>query len=130
MEAMKTATPEVRFIVIKAYQAGISRQQVADIVGYHLNSVSRWIREFERENRLEARARGRRPSIFSNEERNELVELIKKRVDITLEEIRLHFAKDCSLQAIHKLLKTLGFVFKKNAEGKRARTRRYSSSQA
>jgi len=126
---MKTATPEVRFIAIKAYKSGIPRQQVADIVGYHLNSVSRWIREFERENRLESRDRGRRPSIFSTEDRKKLVELIKNRVDITLEEMRFHLAKDCSLNAIHKLLKTLGFVVKKNSEGKRTRTRRYSSSQ-
>jgi len=126
---MKTAAPEVRLIAIKAYKSGIPRQQVAAIVGYHLNSVSRWIREYEREKRLEALERGRRPSIFSNKEREELAELIKNRVDITLEEIRLHFAKDCSLTAIHKLLKTLGFVFKKNSEGKRARTRRYCSSQ-
>jgi len=126
---MKTATPEVRFIAIKAYKSGMSRQQAADIVGYHLNSISRWIREYEREKRLEARERGRRPSIFSNREREELVELIKNRVDITLEEIRLHFAKNCSLTAIHKLLKALGFMFKKNSEGKRTRTRRYRSGQ-
>jgi len=126
---MKTATSEIRFIAIKAYKSGISRQQVADIVGYHLNSVSRWIREYERENRLAAHERGRRPSIFSQDERDELIELIKNRVDITLEEIRSHFVKDCSLQAIHKLVKTLGFVFKKNSEGKRTRTRRYRSSQ-
>jgi transposase len=127
---MKTATPEVRFIAIKAYHSGMARQQVADLVGYHLNSVSRWIREYERESRLEARERGRRPSAFSNSEREELIEIIKNRVDITLKEIRLHFAKDCSLTAIHKLVKKLGFVFKKNSEGKRTRTRRYSSSQA
>ena len=127
---MKTATSEIRFIAIRAYKSGIARQHVADIVGYHLNSVSRWIREYDREKRLESRARGRRPSIFSENERNELIELIKSRVDITLEEIRLHFAKDCSLQAIHKLVKTLGFVFKKNTEGKRTRTRGHRSSQA
>ena len=126
---MKTASPEVRSIAIRAYNSGISRQQVSDIVGYHLNSVSRWIREFERENRLEARARGRRPSIFSSEERKELVELIHNQTDITLEEIRAHFAKNCSLNAIHKLLKVLGFVLKKNSEGKRTRTRRYRSGQ-
>jgi transposase len=124
---MKTATPEVRSIAIKAYKSGISRQQVADIVGYHLNSVSRWIREFEREKRLAARAKGRRPSIFSDAERKELVELINNRVDMTLAEMRAHFAKDCSLNAIHKLVKSLGFVVKKNSEGKRARTRRYRS---
>ena len=127
---MKTATPEVRFIAIKAYRSGISRQQVADIVGYHLKSVSRWILEYERENRLEARERGHRPSMFSDAECHELVELVKKQVDITLSEIRSYFAKDCSLNAIHKLLKKLGFVYKKNSKSKRTGTRRHRSSQA
>jgi hypothetical protein len=51
---MKTATSEIRFIAIRAYKSGIARQHVADIVGYHLNSVSRWIREYDREKRLES----------------------------------------------------------------------------
>ena len=126
---MKTASSEVRFIAIKACASGISRQQVADIMGYHLNSVSRWIREFERENRLNALARGHRVSVFSSDERKELIELINNRPDMTLEEIRLHFGKNCSLSAIHKLLKNIGFILKKNSEGKRTRTRRYCESQ-
>ena len=50
-------------------------------------------------------AHGHRVSFFSEAERLELVELIGKQPDITLEELRSHFAKDCSLNAIHKLLK-------------------------
>ena len=72
-----------RAVVVKAYGAGVSRQQIADILGYHLNSVSRWIREFEREKWLEARPRGHRVAIFSEAERLELVELIGKQPDIT-----------------------------------------------
>ncbi|MDD2966347.1 MAG: helix-turn-helix domain-containing protein [Desulfovibrionaceae bacterium] len=72
---MKTASSEIRMIAIKAYGAGISRQQIADIVGYHLNSVGRWIREFEQEKRLEARSRGHRSSIFSEAERTEITKL-------------------------------------------------------
>jgi transposase len=126
---MKTASAVARSIAVKAYYSGIPKQQVADIVGYHLNSVSRWIREFEREKRLEARPRGHRASIFSDEERQQLCELINKSPDITLEEIRLHFAKSCSLNAIHKLLKKMGFVFKKNSAGKRARARRHCAGR-
>ena len=91
---MKTATPQVRLIAIKAYQPGMPRQRVADFVGYHLNSASRWIREHERESRLEARERGRRPSMFSARGREELAELIKRRPDTTLAEIRSHLAKN------------------------------------
>ena len=127
---MKTASSEMRFIVIKAYQAGIPRQQLADIVGYHLNSVSRWIREFKQGERLEARSRGHRVSIFSDDEIKELTELIQNNVDMTLEEIREHFSKKCSLNAIHKHVKALGFVFKKNAEGKRTRSRRHCPSSS
>jgi len=127
---MKTASSEIRTIAVKAYDAGISRQQIADIVGYHLNSVSRWIREFKRENRLKANPRGHRSSMFSEAERHELIELIGKQPDITLEELRSHFAKACSLNAIHKLLKSLGFTVKKNSAGKRARTRGYTSGQS
>ncbi len=127
---MKTASSEIRAVAVKAYSSGISRQQVADIVGYHLNSVSRWIREFERENRLEAHPRGHRASIFSESERHEIIKLIGKKPDITLEELRSHFAKTCSLNAIHKLLRTLGFVVKKNSAGKRARARRYTPGQS
>jgi transposase len=127
---MKTANAEIRAIAVKAYSAGISRQQIADIVGYHLNSIGRWIREFERERRLEAHPRGHRRSMFSEAERNEIIELIDKKPDITLEELRLHFAKACSLNAIHKLLKLLGFAVKKNSAGKRARTRGYNPGQS
>ena len=120
---MKTASSEIRMIVVKAYRAGISRQQIADIVGYHLNSVSRWIREFERDNRLEANPRGHRNSIFSENERCEIIALIEKQPDITLQELRSRLAKDCSVNAIHNLLKSLGIAVKKNTAGKRTRTR-------
>jgi hypothetical protein len=39
---MKTASSEVRSIAIKACHLGIPRQQLADIAGYHLNSISRF----------------------------------------------------------------------------------------
>lgn len=126
---MRTASKEIRLIALRAYESGIPRQQVADIVGYHLNSVSRWIREYERDGRLEAKPRGHRVSIFSESERLELVDLLNNNVDMTLEELRSHFQKQCSLVAIHKIVTSLGFVFKKNSAGERARSRRHSAKQ-
>jgi transposase len=42
---MKIATPEIRVIVVKAYQARTaSRRQLADIFGYHIETIGRWIR--------------------------------------------------------------------------------------
>ena len=124
---MKTANKEIRLIAIRAYQSGIPRQQIAEIVGYHLNSVSRWIREFELDGRLESHPRGHRASMFSMSERSELIDLLSKSVDMTLEEIRQHFRKQCSLVAIHKLVTSLGFVYKKNSTGKRTRSRGHNT---
>ena len=123
---MKIASEEIRSTVVNAYLSKhASRQQLADIFGYHIGSISRWIRESQRENRFSPLPRGHRVSVFSVEERIQLGEYIEKNPDATLNEIRAHFGKGCSLAALHKIIDKMGYVYKKNAEGKRARTRRY-----
>ena len=124
---MKIATPEIRAIVVNAYFSGTAtRQQLADIFGYHIGSIGRWIRESRQDKRLSPLPRGHRISVFTHEERAQLVEYIENNPDATLVEIREHFGKNCSLPALHKITRSLGYFFKKNSEGKRARTRGYS----
>jgi transposase len=123
---MKTATAETRDLVVKAYTSCIaSRKQLAAIFGYHIQSIGNWIREYEREGRITPHPKGHRKSVFTDEEKILLAKLLNNNVDITLEEIRERFGKSCSLVAIHKTVVKLGFVFKKNATGKRIGTRRY-----
>lgn len=124
---MKTASAETRALVVKAYKSGIAtRSQLAEIFGYHIQSIGNWIRAFEREGRFAPHPKGHRQSVFSPEEREQLVVLLKNRVDMTLAEIKDHFGKDCCLAAIHRIVVSLGFVVKKNTQGKRTRARRYS----
>lgn len=54
--------------------------------------------------------------MFSEEERKQLIELLEKRLDVTLGEIRTNFGMQCSPNAVHKLVKALGLVFIKNAQ--------------
>lgn len=123
---MKIASPEIRSIVVAAYSAGTaSRRQLADIFGYHLETIGRWIR-YSRKGRLAPLPRGHRISVFNLDELGMLAAFIEKNPDATLAEIRDHFGKSCSLAAIHKLTRKIGYVFKKNSEGKRARTQGYS----
>ena len=125
---MKTANAETRSLVVKAYTSGIAtRAQLAEIFGYHIKSIGNWIREFEREGRIAPRPKGHRKSVFTDEEKVELAKLVQDSVDITLEELRGKFGKNCSLAAIHKTVVKLGFVFKKNSTGKRTGTRRHYS---
>ena len=115
---MKIASQEIRTLAIKAYDSGVPPQQIAETLGYHLNSINRWLRAYQTEGRVKALPRGHRISMFSAEERKQLVELLEKRPDMTLDEIRMHFGKQCSLNAVHKIVKALCFVFKKTLRSK------------
>jgi len=126
---MKIANEAIRTLVVKAYLSGTAgRQQLSEIFGYTPASISNWVREYKKENRLTPRPSGHRKAVFTGAELEQLAELLKKKVDLTLAEIREHFRKTCSLAAIHKTVVKLGFVFKKNSAGKRTRTRGHSSS--
>ena len=128
---MKIASEEIRTLVVRAYNSGVSsRKQLSEIFGYHIDSIGRWIRESRKTERLAPLPRGHRRSVFSCEEREQLAEFIEKNPDATLEEIRGHFQKHCSLVAIHKIVSKLGYIFKKNSEGERARARGYPQESA
>ncbi|MDR1660075.1 MAG: helix-turn-helix domain-containing protein [Desulfovibrio sp.] len=124
---MKTASTETRDLVVKAYTSGIAtRKQLAEIFGYHIQSIGNWIRQYEREGRITPHAKGHRKSVFTDEEKRQLAELFKNNTDITLRELRELFDKSCSLVAIHKTVVKLGLVFKKNSTRKRTGARRYN----
>jgi transposase len=121
---MKIATEEIRHLVVKAYLSGAAnKKQLSEIFGYTVATIRNWLREYGQENRLAPLPRGHRQSVFTREELDQLVALLNNNVDMTLAEIREYFNKTCSLAAIHKIVKKLGFVYKKNTEGKRTRTR-------
>jgi len=123
---MKTASAETRALVVKAYSSGAaSRKQLAEIFGYHIQSIGNWIRAFEREKQIAPHAKGHRKSVFTDEEKARLADLLCNDVDITLQEIKEMFNKTCTLSAIHRIVVKLGYVFKKNSEGKRVGTRRH-----
>ena len=124
---MKIASEEIRTIVVKAYLSGTaSRQKLSEIFGYTTVSISNWVREYKRENRLAPRPQGHRKAVFTDVELKQLADVLQNNVDLTLAEIRERFCKACSLTAIHNTLVKLGFVFKKNSAGKRTRTRGHS----
>lgn len=127
---MSIATPEIRKIAVEAYLSGkATQQQLADILGFHRTAIVRWVREFRKDGRLEPQVRGHMLKAFSAEESERLFAMVRDKPDLTLEEIREAFSKNCSLMAVHRELKRLGFRYKKNSEGVRTRTRRYSGKQ-
>jgi len=123
---MKIANSETRLLVVKAYLSGTaSRRQLADIFGYHIETIGRWIRA-SRQERFTPLPRGHRRSVFNPEELEQLAAYIEKKPDATLSELRERFGVKCSLPALHKIIRKMGYVFKKNSQGERTRTRGHS----
>jgi transposase len=119
---MRIATEEIRTLAVQAYESGIAdRELLTKIFHCSLSSLGRWIRESRKSGRLAPLARGHRPPLFSEEETVELREFIDENPGATLEEIRAHFKKQCSLAAMCKIVANLGYTLKKNTAGKRAR---------
>jgi len=127
---MSIGTPEIRKIAVEAYlSAKATQQQIADVLGFHRTAIVRWVREYRKNGKLEPQVRGHMPKAFSAEEIEKLAAMVKDKPDLTLEELREAFAKTCSLMAVHRELKRLGFRYKKNSEGIRTRTRGHSREQ-
>ena len=127
---MSIASPEIRKIAVEAYLSGkASQQQLADIFGFHRTAIVRWVREYRKDGKLAPRVRGHMAKAFSDEEKERLALMVDEKPDLTLEEIREVFSKNCSLVAVHRELKRLGFRYKKNSEGIRTRTRGHCGEQ-
>jgi transposase len=123
---MRIATEEIRSLVVRAYSLGLAtREQLAGIFSCHLSSIGRWIREARKTGRLAPLPKGHRPPAFSPAELDALKGFIDSNPGATLEEIRVHFKKGCSLAAMCKIVAKLGYTLKKNLTGERARQRRH-----
>lgn len=122
---MKFASEDIRTKAVNAYlNEKLPSKELSKIFGYSVATICNWVRIFQNENRLSANPNGHRPSCFSDEEQKQLGELLESDVDITLSEIKQHFGKDCSLTAIHYHVVKQGYVYKKNSQSQRTRTRR------
>jgi transposase len=76
---MKIAGEEIRGLVVRAYFSGTAcRNKLSEIFGYTTVTIGNWIRAYACENRLVPRQRGHRISVFTQEEIQELTELLKK----------------------------------------------------
>jgi transposase len=72
---------------------------------------------------------GRKPKIVPVH-RQKLQELLQRKPDLTLKELRQAIALDCTLQAIHYVLEKMGLTYKKRHSGPASRTGRTSPKRA
>ena len=110
-------------IVAACDRGGHTRQQVAGLFGVSVFTVKKLLRQRRQTGSIASRydrCTGRPRKILAcHEER--IRELLAARPDMTLGEICGELDLDCTPQAIDIALKRMGFTYKKNAAGQRAR---------
>jgi transposase len=129
---MKTLSLDLRERILASYDAGKgTRQEIADRYDVSLGMVKKLLSRRHQTGDISSWYThcGRKP-YFTEELRQQIKELIRTRKDITLEEVRESLNLNCTLPAIHYVLRDLNLTFKKNAARQRARARRRGKSQS
>jgi transposase len=121
---MSIATQEIRERALTAHEAGQTQIQVAQCYGIHIRTFQRWLKDWRATGRTAPLPRGHNPPALNEAEMQQLADLVEKRCDATLEELRGELNKQCSLTTIHNALERLGYDVKKNAPGQRTRSSR------
>ena len=123
---MKAYPIELRKRVLDVVDKGIGTQNE---IAYMFQVSTFWIRKLLRQRRDDGdiapkpQNQGRKPA-FQGNMMKELDEFIKARPDTTLEETKEYFSGkvDCSVVAIHNMLKRLDWHYKKNRYVRVSRT--------
>ncbi len=111
----KPLSLDLRERIIAAYDlGGVTQQQVADRFAVSRESVKKLLRQRRElgDIRPQVYKNGAQPKITSAH-RDILRKLLQKNPDLTLEDLREKLGVDCTIQAIHYVLKDMGISYKK-----------------
>jgi transposase len=116
---MKAISMDLRKRIVETYDAGEgTRQEIADRFKVSIHMVKKLLSQRRKLGSLEPQNHlcGRK-SMFNESDLEWLRETVRKRPDITLEELRQAFNKSCSITTIFKALRKIGASYKKNSQG-------------
>ena len=125
---MKALSLDLRERIVASYDVGEgTRQDVAKRYRVSLGMVKKLLRQRRQTGDLGNRHRfsGRKPIILG-EHRRRIKELLGKRPDMTLGELREALSLSCTLPAIHYVLVDLDLTYKKRRSAPASRTGRIS----
>ena len=124
----KAHSLDLRRRILDAYDQGdVTQQQVAERFAVSRESVKKLLRQRRELGDITPQFHncGAKPKI-TLAHREVLRELLKNNPDMTLEELRENLALDCTIQAIHYVLKDMGFSYKKRLSAQVNKTEKIS----
>lgn len=111
---MGIASQGTRELALAAYEAGgATLGQIAKMFQVHRITLYRWIRTYRASGRTAPLPSGNRWPTFRGGELKRLDEMVRQQPDVTLEQLREGMGKDCSIMAVHRALRQLGWRYKK-----------------
>ncbi len=112
---MTISTEGIRQRAIAAYQAREGTQaQIAGMYRVSLRTFQRWWRQYHRTGCCAPNQRGHRPAAYHGKALQMLEQILAKRSDATLAELREATGNDCSIMSVHRALHRLGWRYKKS----------------
>jgi len=129
---MRTTSLDLRERILAAYdQNEGTRLEVAARFRVSVGLVKKLLQQRRRTGDIRPRHHysGRKPKLVQTH-RQQLRELLSRKPDLTLEELRQALALDCTLPAIHYVLVELGLTYKKRHSGPVSKTARTSRARA
>jgi transposase len=126
---MKTLSLDLRERILSAYDAEQgTREEIGRRFRVSTGMVKKLLAQRRRigEIRPQHYRAGRKP-LFLEEHRRRLKELVAKKPDTTLAEMRSALALSCTLPAIHYVLAKMGLTYKKRLSMRASRAGRTSS---
>ena len=128
MKALRTLSLDLRERIVACCDAKEgTRAQIASRFMVSLGMVKKLLLQRRRTGTLENRyfLCGRKPVILESH-RQALAELVAKEPDLTLAALRERVGLECTLPAIHYVLRDMGLTYKKRRSGPVSRTGRMS----
>lgn len=122
---MKTISLDLRERILVAYDAGdATREAVAQRFRVSEGMVKKLLQQRRRTGEIGPRhyRSGRKRRIGAEPQRRRLRELVAQKPDSTLAELRAALDLNCTLPAIHYVLRGMGLTYKKRHSMRRSRT--------
>lgn len=120
----KTISLDLRERILAAYdQKEGTREEVARRFRVSLGLVKKLLQQRRHTGDLRPRHRfsGPKPKLVQSHQQ-QLRQMLARKPDLTLEEMRQALAVRCTLQAIHYLLQRMGLTYKKRLSGQASKT--------
>jgi transposase len=129
---MRTLSLDLRERILASYDHDEgTRAEVAHRYRVSLGMVKKLLQQRRRIGDIAPRhhCSGRKPTIVASHQR-QMRTLLGRKPDLTLKELRVAVALECTLPAIHYVLKKMGLTYKKRRSGPASRTVRTSRGRA